>query len=498
VEGDDGLERLGDRHRELHLMRSLWLALGLFLAAIPGAVAQVAFDAAATVPASSTGSSGSSQTLASMTVGSTANRALIVKLTGYTPSGGITPVASVTWGTQSLTLISGFSYSPAAFAGSSYRVELWGLVNPTSGNQTITVNYGGAWNNWSISAVSFSGVDQTGGATTFYNSTASGGLGSPSSVSVTSAVGDAATDVIVAIGQTISGSSQTQDYSVALGAAGSHEMNLAAPAFGWSIGSPGYWASAATAIKAVTGGGAAITSPAPIMVRPMVQADQYFYFNCATGSNSNSGTASAPFADPVKAYQVAQRTLDLGGQWRVYAVNQGSCSGVNWTFNGPPPPGSPYMPSFIVKGGSISGHMYLGGGAAVQFDSMSIAPTAGLNFVDAAQATAWLTNVSATTANGSEILHVVGAGTVGSISGSFTLNGGGGTLIGIANAEDVAQLVISAAVTFSGSPAWSSFASQADYNGMIDWTGSTCSGAHSGPGSQTFTGGQIIGATGCP
>ncbi len=232
--------------------------------------------------------------------------------------------------------------------------------------------------------------------------------------------------------------------------------------------------------------------------RTSLTADQYYYFNCATGSDSNSGTAAAPFADPVKAYQVAQRTLDLGGQWHVYAVNQGSCTGANWVFEGPPPPGNLGWQSFVIQDGSISGHIYASNGAQFGLANVTVTPTPGLNFVDAASPiNVALNYVTANAAAGSEILHVVGSGGVGAVGGTFTLNGGG-RLIGVFNAEDAGMVAVSAAVAFSGTPAWSSFASQADLNGVVDWTGSTCSGTYRGPGSRGTSGGQVITASGCP
>lgn len=129
------------------------------------------------------------------TVGTGSNRALVAIL-GYTV--GATAI-SVVWdqagANQSLTNI-----ISATDGGGQTTISLWGLVNPTSGvNKTITAN----WTTSVIaglSAVSFTGVNQTGGTTSFAHSTSNTGslsVNGTSNVSVTTATTDA---VVAAVG----------------------------------------------------------------------------------------------------------------------------------------------------------------------------------------------------------------------------------------------------------------------------------------------------------
>src|SRR5262245_28600062 len=153
----------------------------------------VAFDAAGTVNTSITfGSVSKSDT--SLTIGSGLSRALLVfvQLRGSV----LANVASVTWDStgspQALTRIT--SYTNETDFSKAITIELWGLVNPTSGNKTLTVT----WSSTSQTAgailgISFTGADQTGGTTTFANATTAtdfSGASTTSSVTVSSAVGN--------------------------------------------------------------------------------------------------------------------------------------------------------------------------------------------------------------------------------------------------------------------------------------------------------------------
>ena len=146
----------------------------------------VVFDAASSAWVNGTSNSLS---LANITVGSGTNRALIAFLIfsqGTTPAG-----LTVTWdsgGTnQTMTAVTGAIVNDASNAATTV---LYGLVNPTSGAKTLAVNWTTAVEGH-VCCVSFTGVNQTGGATSFANGTgvdpqavASG------SITVNSSIGD--------------------------------------------------------------------------------------------------------------------------------------------------------------------------------------------------------------------------------------------------------------------------------------------------------------------
>jgi hypothetical protein len=149
----------------------------------------VAFDAKQTTDRTGTATTSFTHTNANgvITVGSGTNRALLV----FLQFGAVVSSVSVTWdsgGTnQAMTNI--VSATESDNLGQAY---LFGLVAPTSGQKTLSVS-------WTTSAsftcgeASFTGADQTGGATTFKNTnTFVGNNPSPMTITVTTANGDMA------------------------------------------------------------------------------------------------------------------------------------------------------------------------------------------------------------------------------------------------------------------------------------------------------------------
>lgn len=143
----------------------------------------VALDVAGTELSTTTG--GTSVSYTGITVGSGSNRGLVCVCQWDTRTVS-SPTA--TWdngGTnQSMTLLVG----PIAITGNG-ALAVFGLANPISGNKTLRV----AWTTTSqsaVCAVAFTGVDQTGGATSFPHATSATGSGTTSSVTITSATGN--------------------------------------------------------------------------------------------------------------------------------------------------------------------------------------------------------------------------------------------------------------------------------------------------------------------
>lgn len=138
------------------------------------------------------GNGGSSSTSFSsssiITVGSGSNRALVVYLLFVFGGGSGLPTGiSVTWNGVAMTAITGASFSDVT-AGVS--IAAFGLVNPASGANTLAASWTGA-RFTSVAAISFTGVDQTGGVTSFAHGAGNhGNAGGNASVTVTSATGN--------------------------------------------------------------------------------------------------------------------------------------------------------------------------------------------------------------------------------------------------------------------------------------------------------------------
>ncbi|MBI2327901.1 prepilin-type N-terminal cleavage/methylation domain-containing protein [Candidatus Curtissbacteria bacterium] len=202
------------------------------------------FDSAS----SSSTAGGQSDTLSwSHTVGTGANRLLIVGVS----IGEDKSVSTITYGSQGLT------FRGAAYSGTSVddaRAEIWSLVNPTSGTNTITVNLDGT-TAIAAGATSWTNVNQA----TPLGTTATGwGNSTSPQVNVTSAGSEVVVDTLSADGTPTAavGAGQTQHWNVQGGdvfkstrGAGSSEIGAAATTMSWTLNSSRKWALVAVAIK---------------------------------------------------------------------------------------------------------------------------------------------------------------------------------------------------------------------------------------------------------
>lgn len=152
-----------------------------------------------------TANGATSITTSNLTVGSGSNRALVAQVLWS----GTTSVVTVQWdflGTpQSATVITG------AVQTNTVRSELWGLVAPTSGAKQLKV----AWTTARdvvVNQLSYTGVDQTGGTTTFAHGAGATGSATPTSVTVTSAVGNAVVAAHAMTAGTVSAVNNTQSF----------------------------------------------------------------------------------------------------------------------------------------------------------------------------------------------------------------------------------------------------------------------------------------------
>lgn len=214
----------------------------------------VTFDAITTSSAHLSGSALTTLDNTSLTVGSGSNRALIALVTFSNQGVGSIAVNWDATGTpQALSLIKDLNSN-----ATNGRALLFGLIGPTPGNKTLRLTYTNPGTSDShLNAVSFTGVDQTGSTTTFYNAVGNATAVSSSAptITVTSATGDAAVDC-VCYGLNASAPTQTQividNIGSLTGEAASRAAGAASVVFGWTLSGNDFWVEVATAIKAAS------------------------------------------------------------------------------------------------------------------------------------------------------------------------------------------------------------------------------------------------------
>lgn len=207
----------------------------------------VTFDANSTAPTIASAAVGvTGVTHANLTVGSGANRALVVQLSFSLESLG---TVAVTWDSggsnQAMTQI-----VAQKTTGTFGESQLWGLVAPTAGNKTLKVTWTGTSDLY-INGTSWTGVDQTGGTTSFPNSQSIQGttvaagtnaLPSPAPIVITSAVGNATMAVVSMDAGSLSLPTQTQtflDNTLTQDGAASRAAGAATVSHNWSSDTSG-------------------------------------------------------------------------------------------------------------------------------------------------------------------------------------------------------------------------------------------------------------------
>lgn len=207
------------------------------------AVAQVvAFDAFATAGANVTGTTIG---LTTQTVGVGSNRALVAGLSIQAQASAASVTCS--WdsaGTpQPMSLITSVNVN-----GATGTMQLWGLVNPTSGNKTLTCSWTGS-NQIGIASAAFTGVNQAGGTTSFPNSATGSGASGPT-LNVTNVTNGIVVD-LVGSSAVVSAPTQTImtpiNNSPAIGLGMSRSSAAGAVTFAWTAA--GNWGQVGTAIS---------------------------------------------------------------------------------------------------------------------------------------------------------------------------------------------------------------------------------------------------------
>lgn len=136
----------------------------------------ISVDATGTV---STSSGGTSFNYTGLTVGAAlSNGALLI----FVKWASAITSPTCTWNSVSMTLIQSFQVN-------SRTIAVFGLVNPASGNKTAALSWTGTAGAFAVCGQSYTGVNQTGGVTTWPNATTNNGVGAAVSVTVTSASG---------------------------------------------------------------------------------------------------------------------------------------------------------------------------------------------------------------------------------------------------------------------------------------------------------------------
>lgn len=208
----------------------------------------VALDSNATTDI--TGSGVTTLDLTTLTVGSGSNRALVAQVAFNLKT---VSAVTVTWdpATTNQTVA---QIVTANGTGTDGRADLYGLVAPTSGAKTLRVS----WTSSSdvvLNAVAWTGVDQTGGVTSFPHSTSATGTSVTPSVTITSAVNNATMDCSANPASGLYASpSKTQTFSDFNGnvvAGGSRAAGAASNTHSWTITSQP-WVSVGTDIAQVS------------------------------------------------------------------------------------------------------------------------------------------------------------------------------------------------------------------------------------------------------
>lgn len=152
----------------------------------------VLFDAKGTASKYTSAPAGANVDFTALTVGSAQNRAMVA-MACYEGNAGGAQAITATWDAlgaggppQPMTLI-----GDALSSNGADNVRLFGLVAPRSGNFTLRfATTAGCSSDFYVDAISFSGVDQTGGTTTFRNFNTNEVASSSISLVVSSAAGE--------------------------------------------------------------------------------------------------------------------------------------------------------------------------------------------------------------------------------------------------------------------------------------------------------------------
>lgn len=255
----------------LRIVRRVVFAVAMIVACAGRVSAQVHLDAVATAVDTA---SVTTKDLTTLTVGTGTNRALVLQITWT----GVPTAISVKWDpattNQTVTQI-----TLASTTTNSQTVALYGLVAPTSGNKTLRASWTGS-QEVMMQAVSWTGVDQTGGATSFPHGTSAAGNNASPTVNITSATNNMAMSVVAAgTAQSVTAVSVTQTFLT-------HGIGSLEGGGSWTYG-----ATTVTATGTLSGTDRWVITGTDILAAPIVAGvDNFVDMNTAT----TSGTTLTP------------------------------------------------------------------------------------------------------------------------------------------------------------------------------------------------------------
>ena len=187
----------------------------------------------------------SSTTLTWMHTATGSNRLVIVGVSYIHASATV----SVTYGGVAMTSVG------SAVQGGDDRMQMFRLVNPPTGAQTVTVTFSVAVIQKIGGSVSMTGVNQTTPLGTFVSAT---GFTTTPSVTVTSGAGELVIDTLAGdtgVGTTTVNAGQTQQWNLkpANTGAGSTKAGAASVTMGWTFSTADNWSHGAVSVKPAVG-----------------------------------------------------------------------------------------------------------------------------------------------------------------------------------------------------------------------------------------------------
>lgn len=206
----------------------------------------VTFDANATADVTANGVT--SITNSNLTVGAGSNRAVVAQLCLSLKTASAVTVNWDQLGTPvALTLI-----KTANGGGTVARAELWGLINPVSGAKQMKAAWTGA-SDVVLNQTSWTNVHQSGGATSFPDSTSGIGSSTGPTLAMTSDSARATMANMTSDAGAISAPTQTQTFldnlPLTISTAGSRATGANSVTHAWSLSPTGNWVVVSTSIQ---------------------------------------------------------------------------------------------------------------------------------------------------------------------------------------------------------------------------------------------------------
>jgi hypothetical protein len=214
--------------------------------------------------------------------------------------------------------------------------------------------------------------------------------------------------------------------------------------------------------------------------RIVLTEDRSYFVNCESGSDSNQGTAEAPWRTIAHAYNVARNTLDLAGRYSVYVRMQTPCSGQS-VLSGPlTGQRTPRDFTFVGDCTDIAritiaatrptqNLWYAHSDASFAVRCMTVVPADGGSGFLTAGGTIWAGDIAFAGRGAAAWVNVAGPRAIFRAFGPLRFLDGATVNIGFV-AEDHSQIELPVPLICVGAPQFGTFV-QADLGGMVDASG---------------------------